>query len=370
MCSIRRPARDSETEAFKHFANEVLTIISNFQQRAQEAGKPSWNFSIDFSKDATKPRTLTLVQILSLLPEKYQPSLTHLNDERRGKFNTRSWMDGNLMDVLVNLHHQNKDGDEIQFGYGLESDACRSMDELFQMEHNSSALDHKCHLVRKGAPRSEWDPDGKYKILPSIKKIVYFWNYREDHWTVMESTIDNGNWNHENYNSCSTPYVFSSRTECESFYSLQALIQLASGFPATIGGVAQGKSALQTGPTDCGVVAVYNAIQLLRAEKPSTIIDTDLQRLTYLCWIRQELACQEKIVEAERTLALKNGRCETLNNMDEDDDARMLDSNSQGTLCTEEDMMEWNILKNSMKTMLNRQRRGEIAVLIQGGMKL
>lgn len=54
-----------------------------------------------------------------------------------------------------------------------------------------------------GAPDTDWNPEGQYTFSSDVEKIVYFWNYNENHWTVVEIDLakNKNHWNKTLYNS-------------------------------------------------------------------------------------------------------------------------------------------------------------------------
>lgn len=279
----------------RQFAACLAGIIRHWQIRAGE--RDVTDYAIEFYEG---PTTATLLQVFALLPQEYQGHiyLDRLENTDRFEGYDGSWLSENVMDVLVQLSHTQ--GQPVRFGRGLASFTNSSLDAYSQAEHDVPYLDL---LVTKSQPDSGWNEsdwnDKNILTHPlSTKTLVYFWNYDATHWTLVATEIDKEAWTHTLYNSmCSGMRGSSWKSAMESIPQIQGLLRAASGFPEPLQGsfLCFGKCYQQDNKNDCGVIATYNAIELLNGREPELDINPKRIRLRFLELILSALKSQSSI---------------------------------------------------------------------------
>ena len=223
---------------------------------------------------------INLLMVLALLPEKYQ-GIICIGDMYRSPFGNGenlSWVHEQTTDVLVGLSLDLIPG-SIQFGQGLASMIRDDVDTGWRDFTGRSWLEDQIHLWSN----DELEP-GLYRFPTGTKKIVFFFNPTEIHWTVVEVDLDDEVWTYTLYNSLFQGEKGSTWKACqEQFPLLEQLICRASGFvePDTRE-ILSGVSAQQENSYDCGPIAIYNAIELLEGRTPKSEVDTEQLRKNYL----------------------------------------------------------------------------------------
>ena len=120
---------------------------------------------------------------------------------------------------------------------------------------------------------------------------MYFFNYTETHWTLLVRDVSEEKWTHTLYNFLEVYLNGAARSAAqEQLAMIDALIQGASCFPKPKHReLVVDNSAQQTDPYDCGVITVYNAVELLNGRKPEEQINSKLLRLEYITRIISKL---------------------------------------------------------------------------------
>jgi hypothetical protein len=147
--------------------------------------------------------------------------------------------------------------------------------------HSTSYLEYHIGEMLENRPRSNWIADELYYFSPSTKRIVYFFNYSEKHWTLLATDVSREKWTHTLYNSLEIGPEGAAWSAAHKLLPLiEALIQGASALPKPKRfEIVAGKSAQQTNSYDCGVITVYNAVQLLNGRKPEEHVDAKQLRV-------------------------------------------------------------------------------------------
>ena len=268
-------------QSVRDFAAVLADIVCLWQHLAQ--GKDPTSYQIDFGVG----QPLTLLMVLALLPEVYQYFIS-IEDAHRSPFQdggNLSWLHEQTMDVLAGLGTDPVSTSRI-FGPGLASMVRDDLDESWKKITGRSWLEDQIHLMSK----DELELD-LYRFPPESKKIVFFFNPTEVHWTVVEINLDDEVWTYTLYNSlCQGPKGPTWRACQEQLPLLEQLICRASGFaePKTRE-IVVGASAQQDNPYDCGPIAIHNAQELLEGITPRVDVHTESIRLSSLYLIHDAL---------------------------------------------------------------------------------
>lgn len=261
-------------EIARFFAEVVAAIVEWWQWYAKEEDPTC--YQIDFGVGSP----ITLLMVLALLPEKYQGFICIEDTHRSASGNGEnfSWLHEQTMDVLARLSIDPSPA-SILFGQGLASMVRNDVDEGWRVFTGRSWLEDQIHLLSN----NELEPD-LYRFPPETKKIVFFFNPTEVHWTVVEVDLNDDVWTYTLYNSLFKGEKGPTWKACqEQFPLLEQLVCRASGFskPKTREIIAA-TSAQQDNPYDCGPIAIYNATELLKGRRPNAEVDTENLRLRYL----------------------------------------------------------------------------------------
>ena len=271
----------------RSFALAVAMIVDWWQYYAQEDNPTS--LQIHFGPP------LTLLMVFALLPEKYQ-SFISVNDENRSPFGNDenlSWLHEQTMEVLVSISMDPAPKSHI-FGQSLGSMMRSEVDAGWRVITGRCWLEDQYFLLSKG----ELEPD-LYHFPPETKKIVFFFNPTEAHWTTVEIDLGDEVWTYSLYNSLSQGEKGPTWNAChEQFPFLEQLICRASGFPEPkTREIIAATSAQQDNVYDCGPIALYNAMELLEGRRPENEVDTDNLRLKYLILILDALPLLDQGLE-------------------------------------------------------------------------
>ena len=273
----------------RNLAGVLADIICLWQHFAQ--GEDPTSYQIHFG--AGQP--LTLLMVLALLPEQYQYFIC-MEEAHRSPFGdgaNLSWLHEQTMDVLAGLST-----DPVPvfrfFGPGLAAMIRDDLDESWKKFTGRSWLEDQIHLLSKDELELDF-----YRFPPESKKIVFFFNPTEIHWTVVEVNLDDEVWTYTLYNSSSQGAKGPAWKACQKQLPLlEQLICRASGFPEPKNReIVIGASAQQDNPYDCGPIAIHNAQELLEGHTPSTDVDTEDLRLRGLYLIRDALLLLEEGLE-------------------------------------------------------------------------
>jgi hypothetical protein len=280
-------AHDTATEKdLRAFAIQFAEIINLWQSYAKEEN-PTYH-DIEFGQGLK----LNLLQVFALLAEEYQKYIL-VDDQDRSPNRDgydMSWLHDQTMNVLVQLAcHPGQDS--VCFSRDLASGVRIKVDEVMQKAHSTSYLEYHIREMLENKPRSNWMADELYYFPPSTKRIVYFFNYSETHWTLLATDVSRGKWTHTLYNSLEIgPKGAAWGAAHKQLPLIEVLVQGASALPKPKRSeIVAGKSAQQTNSYDCGVITVYNAVQLLNGRKPEKQVDSKQLRLEYVTQILSEL---------------------------------------------------------------------------------
>ena len=282
MLKLYDISRDIELdERTQYFAWVVAEILGLWQEIAGDENPTS--HQIDFGVGSP----VNLLMILSLLPEKYQ-ELIGIDDIHRSPFGNgenMSWLHEQTTDLLVRFSMDPIPA-PIRFGQGLASMIRDDVDHGWRVFTGRSWLEDQIHLLSS----DELEPD-LYHFPPETKKIVFFFNPTEIHWTVVEVYLDDDLWTYTLYNSLFQGERGPTWKACqEQFPLLEQLICRTSGFAEPKARkIVPGTSAQQENSDDCGPIAIYNAIELLEGRRPNSEVDAELLRMIYLDWIFEAL---------------------------------------------------------------------------------
>lgn len=270
----------------RDLAGVLADIICLWQHFAQ--GEDPTSYQIHFG--AGQP--LTLLMVLALLPEPYQFFIC-MEDAHRSPFGdgaNLSWLHEQTMDVLAGLSTDPVPASRV-FGPGLAAMIRDDLDESWKKFTGRSWLEDQIHLLSN----DELELD-VYRFPPGSKKIVFFFNPTEIHWTVVEVNLDDEVWTYTLYNSSSQGAKGPAWKACQKQLPLlEQLICRASGFPEPKNReIVVGASAQQENPYDCGPIAIHNTQKLLEGHMPSTNVDTEGLRLRGLYLIRDALLLLEE----------------------------------------------------------------------------
>ena len=273
--------QESLDQSVRDFAAVLADIVSLWQRFAQ--GEDPTSYHIDFGVG----QPLTLLMVLALLPEEYQYFIS-IEDAHRSPFQdgaNLSWLHEQTMDVLAGLGTDPASTSRI-FGPGLASMIRDDLDESWKKFTGRSWLEDQIHLLSK----DELELD-LYRFPSESKKIVFFFNPTEIHWTVVEVNLDDEVWTYTLYNSLSQGAKGPAWKACqEQLPLLEQLICRASGFAEPKSReITVGASAQQENPYDCGPIAIHNAQELLEGYTPRTNVVTESIRLSSLYLIHDAL---------------------------------------------------------------------------------
>ena len=264
----------------RSFALAVAIIVDWWQYYAQEDNPTS--LQIHFGPP------LTLLMVFALLPEKYQGFISVVDENRSpfGNDENLSWLHEQTMEVLVSISMDPAPTSHI-FGRSLGSMMRNDVDAAWRVFTGRCWLEDQMFLLSSG----QLEPDDLYQFPPETKKIVFFFNPTEAHWTTVEIDLSDEVWTYSIYNSLSQGEKGPTWNAChEQFPFLEQLICRASGFPEPkTREIIAAASAQQDNAYDCGPIALYNAMELLEGRKPGTAVDTDNLRLKYLMLILDAL---------------------------------------------------------------------------------
>jgi hypothetical protein len=160
------------------------------------------------------------------------------------------------------------------------------MDNLFKKTNGKLSLEYRIHQKDIGEPESVWNPVKIYTFPKNTTKIVYFFNYSESHWTLLEMNLGKDPWN-------------AAKGNC---HLLENLVQAALGIPPPEkpSKIESGLSIKQINYFDCGALAVVNALVILFGRKTEQwSIDCNKVRLTWLTLLNEKLGtpepCENKV---------------------------------------------------------------------------
>lgn len=256
------------------FAETSAKIVEWWQKYAKENNPTS--HLIEFGVNPP----INLLMVLALLPEKYQ-GFIRIRDEHRSPFGNGenlSWLHEQTMDMLLGLRMDPVPA-SARFGQGLALMVRDDVDEGWQLFTGRSWLEDQIHLWSN----NELELD-LYRFPPETKKIVFFFNPTEIHWTVVDVVLQDDVWTYTLYNSLSQGERGPTWKACQKqFPLLEQLICRASGFTEPgIRKIVAATSTQQENPYDCGPIAIHNAGELLEGRTPKTDVSTENLRLMYL----------------------------------------------------------------------------------------
>lgn len=252
-----------------HLHHWVAEIIRIWQIRAD--GDDPTDYSLSFK---TPGVTVTLRQVLALVPDEYQDQI-----KLEGARAFRSWLDENLMDVLVELFVEEA-APGAHFARCLATDCNTKLDNIAASEGGfKSRLAYLIDQQKRNLP--DWNIGGFYTVPTDTDRIVFFWNYYESHWTVISIDIDSGLWKYNVYDSSGCPETIHSISR--RGLPLGRLIRAASNMKKPETPVFKKQNtAQQDNFVDCGVYAVDNVIHILKKEPVEASIDPFKRRVTFL----------------------------------------------------------------------------------------
>ena len=271
------------------FADTAAKILGFWQILAGDENPTS--YAVDFGTGSS----INLLMILALLPERYQGLICIEDAQRSPSRNGEnlSWVHEQTTDLLVRLSTKLEPSSTV-FGQGLASLVRNDVDEGWRAFTGRSWLEDQIHLWST----NDLVPD-LYRFPRGTKKIVFFFNPTEVHWTVVEVYLSKYFWTYVLYDSLSQGEKGPTWRACqEQFPLLERLICRASRFAEPVKRVIVcGDSVQQENTYDCGPIALYNAIRLLDGRWPSTEIDPETLRLRYLQLILTALSLSYQRVE-------------------------------------------------------------------------
>jgi hypothetical protein len=286
----------------KDFAFQMHEIIGHWQRRA--GTKNPLEYAVEFAPGISA----TLLQVFALVPEDYQEYIKVNNPKRFPNNRPYSWLDESIMNVLVHLECEKRNPDDtVRFGFQLAFDIRDSMDNLFEQTSGKLFLEYRIHQKDIGEPETDWNPLKIYTFPKNTTKIVYFFNYSESHWTLLEMDLGKDQWVHTLYNSFDNgtnsdmkgPSWNAAKGNC---HLLENLVQAALGIPPPEkpSKIISGLSNKQINDYDCGVLTVANAILLLFGRKTKRwSIDCNKVRLEWLTLLNKKLTtpepCENKV---------------------------------------------------------------------------
>lgn len=271
-------------ELSRNFARTTARIIQYWQISAKDENPTS--HLIDFGTGVK----INLLYILALLPERYQHAIT-IEDKSRSPSNNGdalSWLHEDTMNLLIGLFvTQNP---FRRFGQGLASMVSDDIDNSWREWYGQSYLEHQIAQMSKDE-LSESEID-LYRYPYWTEKIVFFFNPTGVHWTLVEVDVSDDGWIYTLYNSLSNGKRGPAWKACKlQLPLLEQLICHASGFAEpVVREFMVGTSAQQDNSYDCGPIAVYNAIGLLKGRMLGEKVDAEHLRLWYLQKILSSLA--------------------------------------------------------------------------------
>ncbi|CAF9937748.1 hypothetical protein IMSHALPRED_000527 [Imshaugia aleurites] len=284
-------AVDTNIDQNARFFAETVAEIIEWWQKYAEVKNPT-SHQINFGVGSP----INLLMVLALVPERFQ-GFIGIEDKQRSPFGNGenlSWLHEQTMDVLLGLI-MDPVPTPVRFGQGLALMARDDVDEGWRIISGRSWLEDQIHLLFNNELESDL-----YRFSPETKKIVFFFNPSEIHWTVVEIDLGDNLWTYTLYNSLSQSEKGSTwKASHVQFPLLEQLICRASGFtePGTRE-IITGTSVQQENPYDCGPIAVYNAMMLLEGRKPKVDVDTEQMRLTFLRLILGALYLLNEDLEA------------------------------------------------------------------------
>lgn len=278
---LQVPTDPNMDDGARSFALTLAKIVEWWQYYAQDDVPTS--LQINFGVGAP----MTLLMVFALLPEKYQ-GFIGVDDENRSPLGNEeglSWLHEQTMDVLVGLSMDPTPASHL-FGRSLASMMRDEVDAAWRVFTGQSWLEDQFRLLSEGS----LEPD-LYLFPPGTERIVLFFNPTEVHWTVVEVDLNDEIWTYTLYNSLFQGERGPTWNACQhQFPLLEQLICRASKFPEPkTRKIIAATSAQQKNAYDCGVVALYNAMELLEGRSPTSEIDAESLRLKYLTFILDAL---------------------------------------------------------------------------------
>ncbi|CZR59106.1 uncharacterized protein PAC_08998 [Phialocephala subalpina] len=267
---------DDDTQDGEVKLLRVLAEIMEIWQQRACGGDP-----VDCSLAFGNGGTVSLRDVLAIVPEKYQEYIVLEGYRQRGG----SWLDEGVMIVLLQMFTQNEKS-KIYFARGLAADSSRNLDDLTKDTHSSRL---KYLIDNMSAGQLDWNLNDSYTIPATTEKIVFFWNYHENHWAVMKIDISGDTWYYTLYDSLpSKPEDdleddYTLKSVQDHALDLQPLICAASGIALPQRSeLSIGASTKQKNSYDCGVFALVNAAALLTGDTIPKSVKPFSRRLAFL----------------------------------------------------------------------------------------
>lgn len=195
------------------------------------------------------------------------------------------------MNVIVALSRvREKENGNVHFGRCLTSPVRESMDHLAQTTIGVPSY-VQFLVAEMEAGRSGWNPDGFFTVPEDAKGMVFFWNYTEAHWMLIHTRFDLDGWTHTIYNSWDRGMKGPAWNYPRLYLPLlERLVGVASGREVSgKGSIEMGLSFQQSDDCECGVITVWNCVELLSGRSPAVAVDTNELRLRYLSLILEDL---------------------------------------------------------------------------------
>jgi hypothetical protein len=258
-------------QKIRDFFYMMADIIKLWQGRA--CGNDPTDCALSFGPPEV---TVTLRQVLALVPEQYQYKIV-----LEGASDSGSWLDENLMNVLVQLIVKDA-ALGAHFARCLATDCNMSLDGLSASEGYPTRLAYLRHQQEQNL--SDWNVSGLYTVPADTDRIVCFWNYYENHWSVLSIDIDNEKWTYKIYNSLDCANKTTRHSVCRLGLDLGHLIRAASNIdlPPLQPVIETPSTAQQDNCHDCGVYAVDNVVCLLLRLPVPVYVDPFTRRFAFV----------------------------------------------------------------------------------------
>lgn len=296
-----------------NFARIAAQIGKNYLRDARATDKDPSSHSISFGPRKGETISATLAQVYALLPQDFQWMVQDINiDEAIPQYSAdwnASWLDENIMNVLVHIECPEELEDKTVFGLNVASNINQKVDELYTLEFGVGFLQHMVSKMLNNP--DEYKHEAKTYTFPAdTERIVYFWNYSADHWVLVVTEINNEQWKHYIYNSLTSGSEW--RQLLQFGGNIELLIQTLSEMPKPTYNInegvtiCRGESAYQENIEDCGIFSVYNAVMILQGLTPLLNISGAQIRHYAMCKILDELEWQFGALPEENEVTEEN----------------------------------------------------------------
>lgn len=171
----------------KEIAGVVAGNIKIWQERAGDSNPADFRLAFGHSRFE-----VTLRQVLALVPEQFQNEIVLLGSEHSG-----SWLDETVMNLLIHL--SNSAATNTHFARGPATDSNLPFNTFANGDGFNTRLAYLMDQTKQNLP--DWNANNIYTVPEDTERIVCFWNYYGNHWTVLSVDITAKKWFYNIYDS-------------------------------------------------------------------------------------------------------------------------------------------------------------------------